>query len=147
MATGQVTIRLPAGHFTLRSALAPAHGRITIDGAGPGSTVIDAATKDRAFDVSGAGSLTLKHLTVTRGRSAQEGGAIRVYGAALSLDTVAVTGSAADGNGGAIFADGSKVTVRNSSFASDNAFWRWRDRSFWRRPGDRRVDVHQRPGG
>lgn len=78
-------------------------GRITIEGAGVGETIIDASlVNDRVFDVLLSGELNLEGVTVTGGHAvAGDGGGIRNVGT-VSLVNSSVTGNIADVNGGGV---------------------------------------------
>ncbi len=99
-APGADEIRLPAGTFVMAAATAgplddtsgdfdtgPLNA-VRVVGAGAGATIIDAGGIDRGFRVYPGASLTLQDLTVRGGRSA------------------------AGGNGGAVFNQGTLVAVR-----------------------------------
>ncbi len=95
---------------------------ITIVGAGPGVTTIDANTLDRLFDVRAGGTLTLQNLTLTDG-SVADGGAIKVgNGQTLVLNTVEVVGnSSVGGPGGAISGFRSTIDISNSTFENNSS--------------------------
>ena len=57
---------------------------VTLEGAGDGSTIIDAELQSRAFTVSNGGQLTLRGLGVVNG-NATSGGGLLVHGAGSSL--------------------------------------------------------------
>ncbi len=121
-ATGMATeVALPAGHYVVGSPLQVAAGTLWIRGADRATTTIDAGGTGRAFDVFGGAALGLQKLTVAKGATTQEGGAIRAVDAALTLDTAAVATSSTDGYGGGVFAAGSTVTITGSVFDHDTA--------------------------
>jgi predicted outer membrane repeat protein len=131
------TIILPAGTYTLTrpgsgeyqcltgdlDILAP----LTINGAGAGSTVIDANGLDRAIDVHSC-TVTLSGMTV-RGGSASyvagqssflgEGGAIFNSGT-LTVTNCVISGNYASIGGGGIYNAGT-LTVNNNSVLSGNS--------------------------
>ena len=80
---------------------AASSGTVTIEGAGPGLTIIDAAGIDRAFNLSST-KVVFKNLTIRNG-SAQDAG---VFTAPLSLSR-----TAGFSEGGAILANASTVTL------------------------------------
>jgi CSLREA domain-containing protein/uncharacterized repeat protein (TIGR01451 family) len=162
-AGGQSTINLLAKDYTLMippscvdtsspgcDSNDPAQGdldiqdgaNVTIDGAGSGSTTIDAAGIDRAFAVQpdtdgGPGALTLSGMTIEQGSPSslssgnQAGGAIWSDGALTLSNDVTLKGNSApiqscEGRcgGGAIFAggdSGSTLTVNGATFSGNNA--------------------------
>ena len=107
--------------ITLREALPPITGTITIEGNGH---TISGDGEHRVFDVVG-GQLTLINLTLTDGKApeAEDGGAIRARnGALVSARQVAFRDSAAY-QGGAIAAKGAgvRLDIRSSSFIRNNS--------------------------
>jgi hypothetical protein len=92
---------------------------LTITPLGPGGSTIDASRLDRVFDVRDGADLTLENLTVTGGR-ADQGGGIRVAGGSLRVEGAEVTGNAATGDGGGIYASNAQVTLVNTT-VSDNS--------------------------
>ncbi|MEM9244140.1 MAG: choice-of-anchor Q domain-containing protein, partial [Cyanobacteria bacterium P01_F01_bin.153] len=134
-------IVLGAGEYTLTLADSPEDGNatgdldivgksITIQGAGTGSTFIQAGTSDtlfdsvdRVFDVQGGAGLTLENLTVRRGKviAGQSGGGIRNQGE-LVITNGAVTGNSASADGGGIsMGNNSTLTLTNSSILGNVA--------------------------
>jgi hypothetical protein len=109
--SGPGTITLPAGSYNLTLAGqnedAAATGDlditncITINGAGPSTTVINALGNDRVFEVR-ARSLTVSGATIAGGNPGTSGGGIN--GGPVTLSNVVVTGNTASpvGNGGGI---------------------------------------------
>lgn len=107
---------------------------VTIQGAGPGTTTIDATGKDRAIDVDGA-EVLLTGMTLTGGLATSEavtendsGGAVRARnGSALELDDVVVRGNLAQGIGGTgaigagIYSENGSLAVRNSAIVGNTA--------------------------
>ena len=73
----------------------------------------------RLFAVSNGASLTLQSLTLSKGNSSGDGGAIKVNGATLTLNNSVVKDSAADGSGGGIYANNSDVTLTNSAISNN----------------------------
>ncbi|MDE2749640.1 MAG: hypothetical protein OXI34_11800 [Chloroflexota bacterium] len=108
--------------FTLSETLQPITSHITIEGNG---YTISGNNRFRIFDVDG-GKLTVKNLTMTRGRGSDGGGAIRLQnnGRVDVSDSRFVDNSA--NSGGAIFigwtgAANSWMNVKNSSFVNNHA--------------------------
>jgi CSLREA domain-containing protein/uncharacterized repeat protein (TIGR01451 family) len=110
--SGADAIVLPAGTYTL--TLAGASGEdnnatgdldvtaaLTITGAGPAQTVIDANGIDRIFDVRpGAGTVVISGVTVINGDVTGSGGGIRSENADLTLiNTVVASNNAVEGGG------------------------------------------------
>ena len=110
--TGADTINLGAGTYTLSIAGtaedAAATGdfdvlsQITIVGADAATTIIDANSIDRVFDVQ-AGSLTLSELTVTGGAGTNGAGVYVDSGTTLNLSRVIVSNNVASGDGGGLY--------------------------------------------
>lgn len=118
---GHDTITL-IGDLTLSENLQAITSHITIEGNG---YTISGDNKFRIFNVDG-GLLTVKNLTMTRGRDSEGGGAIRLQnnGRAVVSDSRFVGNSA--NSGGAIFigwtgADHSWAAVDKSSFVENRA--------------------------
>ncbi|MEZ5944735.1 MAG: choice-of-anchor Q domain-containing protein [Planctomycetaceae bacterium] len=96
---------------------------LTISGAGIASTLIDGAElRDRVFDVSATGSLTLENLTVTGGSVLGDGGGIRNAGG-LSLLNVTVTDNFATFAGGGIQSSG-VATIVDSTIEGNSTYRR-----------------------
>jgi hypothetical protein len=76
---------------------------VTIQGGGPGRSILDGGGIDRILDVRGGGRVVVSGLTLRNGNSGTDsGGAVRVIGH-LTMINVHVTGNTAD-NGGGLFA-------------------------------------------
>ena len=108
--------------FVLTEKLQPITSDITIEGNG---YTISGENRFRIFDVDG-GKLTVKNLTMTKGRASEGGGTIRLQnnGRAVVSDSRFVSNSA--NSGGAIFIDlgfsnNSWATVDKSSFVENRA--------------------------
>lgn len=124
------TVNVPAGTYVLSIAGvgedAGATGDLdvtvdlTIDGAGSGSTIIDANDIDRVLDVRGAASVSLSGLTVRDGTApaGAYGGGIQSGSGALTLDDVIVTQNASTSLAGGIYAGGS-LELTNSAVSSN----------------------------
>jgi CSLREA domain-containing protein len=145
-AAGADTITLPAGTYDLSLAGGGEHAaltgdldvtsQITIVGAGASTTVVDAHSIDRVFEVRPGGTLTLVDLTIQGGRSntnpigVREGGGIKVgldggEGGAgiLTLTRVVLqNNSSPTEEGGGFFAEnGSSVTIVDSTVRTNSA--------------------------
>ncbi len=115
------TINVAAGTYTLSGAsldnanasgdldITKTGGSLTIQGAGAGSTFIDANYVDRVLHITGATTVTLADLTIQNGTSDDDGttsgealgGGILISGAAdVTLSNVSVTANAATGTAG-----------------------------------------------
>jgi Ca2+-binding RTX toxin-like protein len=109
------TILLEHGQLTLSSS---------IDIIGPGADLltIDAQGESRLFRVTSAGAaVTISGLTLRSGSENGGGGAVYNVGN-LTLDSVIVTGNTTDTSGGGVYShDGSKLTIKNSIFESNQA--------------------------
>jgi hypothetical protein len=131
------TIALPAGTYTLTRPGAGEYGcltgdldisaPLTINGAGAGSTVIDANGLDRAFDVHSC-TVTLSGMTIRGGIASYvagqssllgEGGAILNSGT-LTVANCVISGNSASIGGGGIF-NGGTLTVRNSVLSGNSS--------------------------
>ena len=115
-------VEIPSGTDTITIQLEGASdGLITLDGTlsvtshiaimGNGSVIMGAG--NQIFDVS-AGALTIADLTLDGGWSEQNGGAIAVRDAELSLTNSVVSGSSARALGGGIYAYNSDVSLLDS---------------------------------
>jgi hypothetical protein len=70
MATGTTTIVIPAGHFILDIAGTLTLSRTTVlDGAGGGSTIIDATGHGQVFSIQASADVTINAMTITGGAS------------------------------------------------------------------------------
>lgn len=81
---GADTITLPAGLYLLTITTGGGSGdldltsNITINGAGPGQTIVDGgALSDRVFDVSSAGNVIISGVTIQHGAVGGDGGGVR----------------------------------------------------------------------
>jgi fibronectin-binding autotransporter adhesin len=95
---------------------------LTIEGAGPGNTIIDASgvISDRVFDIrSGAGTVVISGVTIINGNVTGHGGGIYSYDADLTLINVQVISNAANGTGSD--GQGGGVYVRQGSLLLDGA--------------------------
>jgi hypothetical protein len=128
---GNDTVRLPAGTYVLTippSGIDASHAgslnvddRLTVRGAGPDLTIIDANGLDQAFAVGRPAfnddpkdSLTLKSLTIRNGDAANGlGGAVVNFNRRLKLVDVTLRENHA-GLGGAIDNEGGRLDVRRS---------------------------------
>ena len=97
---------------------------VTLIGAGPDKTVIDAKGLDRIFEVLPGASLTLQGVSLINGHASgivPYGGAIRNRGT-LTLQNCLVKNNLADTAGGGIYNDqGAKLFVINTSFRDNTA--------------------------
>lgn len=118
-------INLPAGKFVL-TRCDPAGcaednalfgdldvlGKVTLQGAGSGKTIIDAAKHDRVFDLFGAA--TISDVTIQKGKTDENGSGIKVEASGkLTLRDSIVTKDQAV-NGGGIYGGG-PVSIKDSS--------------------------------
>jgi predicted outer membrane repeat protein len=138
------TITVPAGTYKLTIASTAANdpttgdldvnnnATVAINGAGSGSTIIDANGIDRAFAVQSGASLSISGVTIEHGDALTSGASNNStkpgYGGAIYNDgTLSVTDSTLDHNqaddyGGAIYADTGAIstTVSGSDVSYDN---------------------------
>jgi hypothetical protein len=114
---------VPAGTYTLTLGQLSL-GAITLNGAGPGVTTIDANQQSRALlVVSYNGPTSISDLTVTGGlvTGGEAGGGIRDGGtSALTLTNVVVTNNQA-AQGGGIEDSGGSLTLTNTTVTSNHA--------------------------
>ncbi len=145
-AGGVSTITVPAGTYKLTIASTGANdpttgdldinnsAAVTINGAGSGSTTIDANNVDRAFAVQNGASLTLSGMTIQNGNPSSSSSGTQYGGAIYSDGALSVTGdvafqdnSALTGEyGGAIYADadsGSTLSLTGATFVRNNALY------------------------
>jgi CSLREA domain-containing protein len=89
-------------------------GPVAIDGQGPAVSKIDANDSDRVLEVIDAGSLTLRHLTVTDGTVSDEfGGGINAPFTVLTLDDVVVSANTVNGTNANNMKGGGIATLRS----------------------------------
>lgn len=143
--TGADTIVLAAATYTLTLTGTTATkgdldvtSAVTIQGAGAGSTIIQAGTTnpvtstcsdcvDRVFDIGGSGNLTLEDVTVRHGHATSaNGGGIRVVsGGVLTITNCKISNNLIDasspGAGGGIFNDKGTVTIQNSTISGNKS--------------------------
>lgn len=120
-------INIAAGTYT-ESGLAPADNNLIIQGAGPSSTIVQAAAvsdtaADRVFNVAGAINVTISGMTVRNGKvDGVYGGGILCDGAALTVTGCEIVDNYAIGNagGGGIAASGSGRLVLDASTVYNN---------------------------
>jgi hypothetical protein len=98
---------------------------LTIEGAGAGSTIIDAGGIDRVFDIGAGKTVTLRNLTLRNGdgtvsAGTKDGGAIFFGGATLTLENVEIRNSKG-ANGGAVFDAGGFMNLTNVSITGNTA--------------------------
>ena len=105
LAPGKYRLRLKGGGESLAATGdLDLNDDVTIEGSGAGTTIIDcAAAKDRAFDVGFGVTVTIRGLTIQRGRTQnrESGAAIRNLGGDVTLeDCVILKCKSADTAGG-----------------------------------------------
>jgi CSLREA domain-containing protein len=128
--SGGDMIVLPAGHYRLTipgpAEDAAATGdldltkSVTIAGAGARSTVIDGEGGDRIFDVAAGATAQISDVSITGGRVAGDGAAIRSAGV-LGLSRDQITGNAALGLGGGVSSTGPSASIGQSTIAGNNS--------------------------
>jgi CSLREA domain-containing protein len=100
---------------------------LTIVGAGPGKTFIDANGIDRVFELlPGAGTVVFSDLTIRNGNVTGVGGGIRSHDADLTLINVEVVsntagGGSPDGRGGGVFVDDGTLLLDGAQILSNTA--------------------------
>jgi predicted outer membrane repeat protein len=107
-----------SGTITLTSGEIPITDAVFVDGVGAGSITVSGNDLSRIFAVQGA-DVTLSRLTLTRGRSHFDGGAVFAVGANLTIvdslisDSRAGLSSPSDGCGGNIALNGGSLRIVN----------------------------------
>lgn len=137
---GADSITVPAGTYTLTIAGtgedANATGdlditaEVTINGAGAGSTIIQAGTIgypsgsangiDRVIELHGTDTITFIGVTIANGKVGQNGGGIGVGDATLSVIESSFSGNSG-GSGGGIGSSSGTVIVSGSTFSNNSA--------------------------
>lgn len=125
------TIALTSGQLDV--TVGGAAGSLTIGGPGTDALTIDAGGRSRVLDVHGPGgdvrpSMGVSGLTLTRGRALQggdaqgNGGAVRATGTDVTLDHVRVADSYTDiGSGGGVSVEGGSLVVTSSNIIGNHA--------------------------
>lgn len=128
--SGADTIIVPAGTYTLTKnnsgTASPSTGDldvtsdVTIQGAGPGKTIIIGATKwnDRIFNITG-GNVTISGVTISSGNDTNNGGAL-FNSTQLTLVNTVITSSNTTLNGGGIYNAATGNLVLNNSLVTSN---------------------------
>ncbi len=101
--------------------LPPITSDVTIDGNNAIIRRSNGGPAMRLFTVTSSGDLTLQDVTLRRGQSQANGGAIYSYYADVTLDNVLIDDSTAQGKGGGLHAYGGTVTISDSTFDSNTA--------------------------
>ena len=123
------TIVIPAGIITLTGTAgedANASGDVdivkslTIEGVGPGVTIIDGGGIDRVFQIDGAATVTISGVTIRNGNAGDGGfgGGIE-NGGILTLSNVTIHGNTAGFGGG--IENGGTVTLSNVTISDNTA--------------------------
>jgi CSLREA domain-containing protein len=97
---------------------------LVVLGEGADSTAVDGGAIDRLVQVAGGVTLELRDLTLLRGRSVGNGGAIRNQGKLVVLRSVLISSAATGGgSGGAIHSDGpgASLSLRDSTLHNNVA--------------------------
>jgi uncharacterized repeat protein (TIGR01451 family) len=129
---GPDTITLPAGTYTLSIAGAgenlsatgdlDINGSLTINGAGSGSTTINAGGLDRALDISTTVVAQITGVTITGGNTTTDGGGIQLSaGASLTLVSSAVISNTATSFGGGIHNNGGTLALDATTVANNTS--------------------------
>jgi hypothetical protein len=93
---------------------------LTIEGAGPGLTIIDGGGLDQIIRVSRETSVTLRNLTLRNGTTTGNGGAISNQFGNVTLRDVVVENNRADGRGGGVHNDG-QMRIERSIIRNNHA--------------------------
>src|SRR5947209_6208368 len=107
-----------AGTIALSSGQLGITDPVTITGPGPSALTVDAQGTSRLFSVATGGWVTISGLTMEGGAdySGSSGGAVNLSSGSLTLLTDVLTGNYSF-HGGAISADSSSLTVRDTTVA------------------------------
>lgn len=98
-------------------------GNLTIQGAGPGKTIVDGGALDRVFHVL-SGKVTISDLTIRNGRAERaSGGGVLVAGGSLRLLRATVTASRADDGSG--LSNAATLLVDHSTVADNGDTFHW----------------------
>jgi hypothetical protein len=99
--------------------------KLTIKGAGAGSTIVDGSGIDSVFNIGRKTTLKLARMTIQHGeRGAVQdfGGGVRSFGARLTIERCLVIGNSVPfGGGGGVGGQQGSLTVRNSTFSNNSA--------------------------
>jgi CSLREA domain-containing protein len=120
-AGSDITIDLPAGTYDLSlGSLTVTANRVSIDGAGASSTVIDAGGASRDLAVDTGATVTLRRVAVAGGNAGGDG----YGGGVLNAGTLVVAYSTVSGDtaasGGGLSNAGGQLTVEYSVVSDDN---------------------------
>jgi CSLREA domain-containing protein len=127
------TVMVPAGTYTFTLSGADEDFAATgdldittsviITGAGPETTIIDAAGLDRVFNLVYSGiTVTISGVTITGGAGVMSGGGVSINGSTLILSDCRVIDNHVTDSGGGIGASStSSVTIENGSMIADNS--------------------------
>jgi hypothetical protein len=122
------TVVIPASsaHYAVTLGELVANKTMTITGAGPASTVMDAGGASRVLHLTGGGTATISGVTITGGHTtASPGGAgirsenptLHLSNSAFTANTAAVTGGVVQGGGALWLASG--ATIDSTTFTGN----------------------------
>jgi len=97
---------------------------LTIEGAGPGQTIIDAGGIDRVFDVRFAGTVVISGVRIVNGSVAGHGGGINSRGTNLTLVNTIVSNNVSTGTngfGGGVYVYAGSATLQGGQIFSNTA--------------------------
>jgi len=94
---------------------------LTIEGAGPGQTVIDAGGIDRVFDVRFAGTVVISGVTIINGNVTGDGGGIDSLGADLTLINIEIVSNTSSGLGGGVSIYAGSATLDGGQILNNTA--------------------------
>jgi predicted outer membrane repeat protein len=118
---GTYRLTLPGDDATGETGDLDITDTVTIEGDPAGTTVIDARrARDRAFEVTVAGSLTLRNVTVKGGSALIDGGGILSVGT-LIVENSLFTGNKAGNSGGAIASEAGTCTLTDVIITKNKA--------------------------
>ena len=94
---------------------------LTIEGAGPGQTIIDAGGIDRVFDVRFAGTVVISGVRIINGNVTGDGGGIDSLGTDLTLINVEVVSNTSSGLGGGVSVYAGSATLNGGQILNNSA--------------------------
>ncbi len=122
-------ITVVAGTFlenvTINSGPKPKGITLLIEGAGPGTTIIDGDGAGIVFDVGRKAALTLANMTIQHGKNTANqglGGGVSAVGTKLTIQGCEINdNTVTDGGGGGVGVEAGPLTVVNSTIRDNNA--------------------------
>jgi hypothetical protein len=122
-------ITVVAGTFfenvTINTGSKPKGLTLAIQGAGPGTTIVDGGGAGIVFDVGGKAALTLANMTIQNGENTANqglGGGVSAVGTKLTIQGCEINDNVVtDGGGGGVGVEAGPLTVINSTIRDNSA--------------------------